>query len=228
MAQLAKRVGMARITVHRITAGRAGLLNELRALDAAVPKQTSVRERLLQAALSIITDRGMHALTMTAVAQRASVAPATLYRQFADRPALLSALAEVSPARHAAQELELTLSDDVEADLTRFAAALLRFFVLAGDGFLHSLVAIRHSPELARALRARSTGRTQQRLERYLAQQVNAGRLTIKNTSHAASAFLGQLAFFGWLAPTVELPRPSEHELAQYVVRLFLQGVQAL
>jgi len=50
------------------------------------------RERILEAAIRVILDDGVHAFTMQAVADRAGVSHRTVYRHFATREALLTGL----------------------------------------------------------------------------------------------------------------------------------------
>ena len=53
-----------------------------------------LREALVEGALALLRDEGLEALTLRAVARRAGVSQAAPYRHFADRRALVAAVAE--------------------------------------------------------------------------------------------------------------------------------------
>jgi AcrR family transcriptional regulator len=64
------------------------------AKDALAPKQQRSREtlsRLLHAAVEVLDRRGLAGATIPRIAQAAGVAPASIYRRFRDRDALLRA-----------------------------------------------------------------------------------------------------------------------------------------
>ena len=54
----------------------------------------NLRAALVEAALGLVTREGLEALTLRAAARRAGVSPAAPYRHFADKRALLAAVAE--------------------------------------------------------------------------------------------------------------------------------------
>lgn len=87
---------------------------------------------LVTAALELVQSEGIEALTLRAVARRAGVSEAAPYRHFADKDALLAAVAEqgfVSLKR----EMDAAAAHAVEADplsrLRRLGAAYVRFAV---------------------------------------------------------------------------------------------------
>ena len=63
-------------------------------ITAAETAHGDVRSRILTVALKLLAARGPHALTTRAVAEAAGVQPPVLYRHFADKEAMLDALAE--------------------------------------------------------------------------------------------------------------------------------------
>ncbi|MBW2286980.1 MAG: TetR/AcrR family transcriptional regulator [Deltaproteobacteria bacterium] len=66
--------------------GSAGLLTE----KPLTPAQRARRERLCEAARTLASEGGYSAVTMRAVAQRASVGPATVYRYFSSKDHLIA------------------------------------------------------------------------------------------------------------------------------------------
>src|SRR6516225_9375031 len=66
---------------------------------------------LVQAGIEILHEEGVHALTLRAVARRAGVSHAAPYRHFADKEALLAAIAE-DGYRRLISELADVLADE--------------------------------------------------------------------------------------------------------------------
>ena len=77
------------------------------------------REQLLDAALRIALDRGFHAVTVDGVARAAGVTRPVVYGAFADRGALLAALADRAEERVLAQLAGVfpSVPGDADADL---------------------------------------------------------------------------------------------------------------
>ncbi|GAB0114321.1 TetR/AcrR family transcriptional regulator [Acidisoma sp. C75] len=84
------------------------------ASDAA---QSGVRERILEAATSLIATGGLAALTTRAVAARAGVQAPTLYRLFGEKRGLLDAVAEYGLAAFIAQKASAAPHPDPVQDL---------------------------------------------------------------------------------------------------------------
>lgn len=98
------------------------------ALDPAVaPPDDATSERILDAALALVADAGMRAVTMDAVAARAAVGRMTVYRRFGDRPSLVEALT-VRETRRSLAEVAATQANPrlgpVELVAEGFAAAI--------------------------------------------------------------------------------------------------------
>ncbi|WP_067485674.1 TetR/AcrR family transcriptional regulator [Actinomadura hibisca] len=90
-----------------------------------------MRERILTAAITVIGRRGVTAATTKEIARAAGVSEGSLYNHFASKTALFAAaLAEVTgTARTAMAELLGAVGrDTVEANLTRLAARMVRFY----------------------------------------------------------------------------------------------------
>lgn len=99
-----------------------------RALDPAVaPPDDATSERVLDAALALLAESGMRALTMDAVSARAGVGRMTVYRRFGDRASLIEALT-VRETRRSLAEIAATQADPsigaTEAIAAGFAAAI--------------------------------------------------------------------------------------------------------
>ncbi|MFH1462845.1 MAG: TetR/AcrR family transcriptional regulator [Pseudomonadota bacterium] len=218
MAELAAAVGTSRAAVYRVFPSRQALLQALQS-ERAVAVPPSTRERILAAAVVVLVESGLDALTVDEVARRAGVTPVTVYRHFADRDSLVeAALGEAQPREHA-RALSLD-GDDPEEDLAAFATSTLAFLEEHGEVLRLALGAPRERlPGLAR-LHASPLGATRS-LTVYLGRQMVAGRLPRRDPEVLAWTFVSLLLTFGCLAPAVGgPPPPSGRDLA----RLFLHG----
>jgi AcrR family transcriptional regulator len=130
-------------TAHRPNTGRRGRPYH----------HGDLRTALVEAAARMAADTGPASVTLREVARRAGVSQAAPYHHFADKAALLAAVAEEGFRRfdaHQAEALLQTPSDPVEqlADLgvsyLRFAVASPHYFQVM---FRPSLVTARRSPE---------------------------------------------------------------------------------
>jgi AcrR family transcriptional regulator len=88
-----------------------------------------LKAALLESALDILRDQGLEALTLRAVARRAGVSQAAPYRHFADRRALVAAVAELG-----FREMQARMSDAMQPagagsqpGLRQVAVAYVRF-----------------------------------------------------------------------------------------------------
>jgi AcrR family transcriptional regulator len=84
------------------------------------PRRAAIDAAIIRATVELMTEGGVPATTLTAVAQRAGVARATVYLRWKSRSALIGAA-----ARAAVGGDVLPLTGDIERDI-RFAAAWLQ------------------------------------------------------------------------------------------------------
>lgn len=152
--QLARAVGMSRATLYRRLAGDDALAAEIERIRAEGAR--SAREELLRAATMLLAEKGPSGLTMDAVAERAGLSAATLYRHFEDREKLVR---EVLRASLPAEPLRRTLADGgpLEDVLVRFVDAalarlreqphLLRLFLFGDEQEVRELQRLRLDEE---------------------------------------------------------------------------------
>ena len=89
------------------------------------PRRAAIDAAIVRAAVELMTDGGVEATTLTAVARRAGVARATVYLRWPTRSALIGAA-----ARAAVGGQVLPLTGDVEHDIRVGAAWIRRVFAL--------------------------------------------------------------------------------------------------
>lgn len=109
------------------------------ALDpSASPPGDATSERILDAALALVVESGMRAVTMDAVADRAGVGRMTVYRRFGGRAGLIEALT-VRETRRSLAEIAAT-----QADRSIGAAGLV------AEGFAAAIRIAREHPLFSR------------------------------------------------------------------------------
>jgi AcrR family transcriptional regulator len=97
--------------------------------DHRTSAKRATRERILEAALGVFSEKGFHVATMDEVAERAGVGKGTLYRYFANKEALFNEL-----VRQRLEELEtrartiLDGQDEVLTMITKYLRVYFEFF----------------------------------------------------------------------------------------------------
>lgn len=123
LTQLARPSGMSRATLYRRLAADDALAKEVERIRTEGVR--SPKDEFLHAAMLLLTERGLSGLTMEAVAERAGLSTATLYRTFADRETLVREVLRMSmpaePLRHV-----LASDGSIPEVLERFVDGLLR------------------------------------------------------------------------------------------------------
>jgi AcrR family transcriptional regulator len=89
------------------------------------PRRAAIDAAIIRAAVELMTEGGVEATTLTAVAERAGCARATVYLRWPSRSALIGAA-----ARAAVGGQVLPLTGDVEQDIRAAAAFMQRVFAL--------------------------------------------------------------------------------------------------
>lgn len=219
MGALAARAGVSRGTVYRRYGDRAGVvaaLAEARGVAVAA-LGADVRSRALDAVASLIAERGISGTSVEAVAQRAGVGAATVYRHFVDRRGLLAAFAAQRSPRRLLPRVEAggeagEVLFEVVVGVIEFARdnpGLVRM-MFADDPESRALLGeMREGPRMSAALAG------------YFAGEVEAGRLWGEPEAMAAALagmVLGLFQFGGGDA------LGDVEAQARWVVSLFLDG----
>ncbi|RIK56223.1 MAG: hypothetical protein DCC57_03735 [Chloroflexi bacterium] len=227
MERLAAASGLSRATLYRRFGSRRALVQRLiceRGLSADDLLAPDVRTRVLQAARAVFGREGFAAATVEQIAQEAGVGPATIYRHFGSKEALVQAFIQASAPRRRLRELAATRDGDLEEDLAALAGAALHFMHDNRDLFQLAL----QDGATAGALRSRLQsveGRSAHALAGYLERQMAAGRLRAGDPFELALSFLGMM--FGHALVGVQFydhPLGDPESVARRLTRLFLQG----
>ncbi|MEU8174973.1 TetR/AcrR family transcriptional regulator [Microbispora hainanensis] len=124
--------------------------------------RAAVRDAALNAMAALVAERGLVALTMSQIAERAGVGRATLYKYFPDAQAVLTAWHERQITEHL--DRLTAAADPAEPALVRLRAALRAFAEIQHHSARH------HGGELAALLhRGEHVDRARHRLREFVA-----------------------------------------------------------
>lgn len=217
VAQLARPAGMSRATLYRRLAADRALAAEVeRVRREGAP---SPRQELLQAATALLAEKGLSALKMDAVAERAGFSTATLYRCFGDRDGLVREV--VRGSLSAAPVLAALLEDGpFEEVLVRFVEAMLAR--LREQPHLLRLLLFGDAEDI-RELRSLRRGEERMSLALLGLLERRGERLRPVKPERLAAALMGQV--LGALV-FQRLHGDGEAPDARTIVALFLRGAQ--
>lgn len=193
--QLARAAGVSRASFYRVFQSREELL---RALD--VPPEPQASERILAAALDEVGARGLAALSMDDLADRAGVSRATLYRLFPGKAAVFSALVyRYSPLQPVIAMIGAAGEQPPDVLMPKIARTVFRFVCAEGadrTGLLRAFFyeVTRLAPDTEDAARE-AVGGVVGALALYIANQMAEGRLRQMHPFLALQAFVGPIFF---------------------------------
>jgi len=219
MVAVAERSGVSRTTVYRRFPTQGALLEAL-VRDRGVARETvahaSTRSHVLDAFVDLVRVRPPWQVSVEAVAERAGVGVATVYRHFKDRAGLFDAFSRERTPRGFSARLTGD-GTDVRGDLEKLAGAAMRFLI-EHPALLSAIVA--PDPEAEAVIRPQGAS-LRQALGGYLAQQRQAGRIQ-GDPRVLTRSLMGMV-----IAAIVFDPRASAHDpegAAAALVDLFLDG----
>jgi AcrR family transcriptional regulator len=184
-----------------------------------VPRQERSRQKvelILEATMRLLDSQGIETLSTNAVAARAGVSIGTLYQFFANKQAILDALADRETARMAERVMEAMADPAIAATEARIAAVVRA--VAASYGGRHGA----HRLVLEHGVR-RGTGRLRPLMETlvgYLVRERSVGPVT--RPLEPAEAFVLIHAFSGVMRAMILAgdAAPTEAEVAAALGRL--------
>ncbi|HEY2438079.1 MAG TPA: helix-turn-helix domain-containing protein [Solirubrobacteraceae bacterium] len=191
----AAAAGVSRATFYRAFRSRAELLDALNRR----PEPDS-RDRILRAAVEMVGARGLAALAMDELAERAGVSRATLYRLFPGKPALFTALVEAySPLEPVIAVVTGREEEPPDIVLPEVGRAVYRSVYVDGEnrtGLLRALFfevssLAPDAEDTVRTVLVRVVGS----LAGYVLSQMSAGRLRSMHPLLALQSFIGPIFF---------------------------------
>lgn len=195
MSDFASAAGVSRASFYRYFKSRDALME---ALNRA--PEPDARERILDAALGMVGVRGLAALSMDELADKADVSRATLYRIFAGKSALFSALVHAfSPLDPVAQVLAAMQDEPPDKVMPEIARTVYRTIDAGGvdrTGLLRTLFfeVTSMAPDTEEATRERLLT-VVGAMAMYVTTQMSEGRLRQMQPLLALQSFIGPVFF---------------------------------
>ena len=144
-------------------------------------------QTIMNAALTLVGERGLKGATMAAIAQRAKVNEVTLFRKFGTKMSLVKAA--LIDLQTTVEEKSVLYSGDIETDLIRLAQSVSDTFKVFGACLRVIIVEAPNIPELAEVVAGsqRMFGTAAEMLNRYQ----DEGVLLPEPTASLLPAFMG-------------------------------------
>jgi AcrR family transcriptional regulator len=204
VAQFAEAAGVSRATFYRAFDSRGALLEAL-----AVQPEPGAGERILEAAVVLVGEHGLAALSMDDLATRAGVSRATLYRLFPGKPALFTSLIRTYSPLEPVSRLALEMKDlPPEAVMPEIARTVYRTVYGSGETRLGLLRAVFFEVSSMAPDAEESAREAMQTIigsvGAYVMSQMTSGRLRPMSPLLALQAFVGPIFFHVLTRPLVE------------------------
>jgi AcrR family transcriptional regulator len=231
---IAREAGMSRSTLlRRLSGSRRSLDDAVRAAGVEPGGRPPVRERAVLAAASLISDRGLAAVSLEAVAAQANCSVHSLYAVFGGRDELLRAVFDrYGPI--------LNIDEAISGPDTELTEAVHRIFRVLADAFSREP---RVAPAMIAEALARPTGSTVQALAQHtgprmlatlgqwLGAEITAGRIRDIPLPLLIQQMVAPIAMHTMMRPVVdnvpEFDLPELHEACAVFADAFLLGAAA-
>lgn len=158
------------------------------------PKDLEKRCSILDAALKLFAARGVDGVPMEAIATEAGVSKVTVYANFKDKNAIMTALVERETCRLDALLSEATATQgDLSDKLTRVGMALVEMIAEPSRQAIERCLSMEklRNPDLARHFFNAGPGHLRDQLAKLLAEASQCGAMDLKCSRTAAEDLLG-------------------------------------
>jgi AcrR family transcriptional regulator len=233
VARVASAAGLSRATVYRHFPSRADLRVALRTSSdgAADAPAATPREQILDAALAVFAERGIHATSLRDVAARAGLSLSGVHWYFKNKEELIGGIvAHVRVLPTIAQEAALATSTgapDLKTQLTHIAEVMVTAMGGRGGLLRLGLCEAVHHPDVARLIVQQVAGRALPLLAQIFDEHARRGTIRPGPSLVRAQAFVGMLMTRVLLDPLIGPLLPELRVCAEEYVRLVVGGVAA-
>jgi AcrR family transcriptional regulator len=231
---IAAEAGVSRQTVHHHFGGARGLRAQLAAegLAVATAADEPTRDRLIEAAIRIMSQPGGGLVSIEAIAAEAGMTKGAIYHHFADRGELLRAVArQVSPVDEMRDQIAPTLDLPPRDGLIVIARAYYNAMRSRADLIRSLATNAGRDPELAEAVMSEIIGQGAPMMLGWFAHQMSLGRLRAVDPTLVIQALFGPVFMLLILGPTVfdQISQVGIHPAVDNVeayIDLLLRGIE--
>jgi AcrR family transcriptional regulator len=229
---VAAEAGVSRQTVHHYFGGLKGLRAALAAegMDTASAQDEPTRERLIDAAVRLLSRPGGGLVSIEAIATEAGLTKGAVYHHFTDRAELLRAVAHrVSPVEEMRAEIEPSVELSAREGLVTIARAYYTAMRARADLVRNLAANSAQDPELARVVMSEIIGQGAPLIVAWFGLQIQKGNLRPMDPALLMQALFGPVFLLIVLGPSIfdELARIGIHPAIDNVeayVDLLLHG----
>jgi AcrR family transcriptional regulator len=231
VGQVAASAHVSRATVYRYFPDKTALLQAAGADHPAGGLPVEPRARIVEAALEVFGERGIHAATLAEIAGRAGLSLSGLHWHFKNKDELIAAIGESIPiATTLMSEALRSEQDDVslEEQLTRIATVAVRELQRRRAMVRVMILEAGIHPDVARLARQHTIGRFFPMLTAVFERHARRGTLRPGSSRARAQALIGMLVVQALLRPTFDaLLEPDDTVLVREYVQMVLHGILA-
>jgi AcrR family transcriptional regulator len=196
-------------------------------MHAEKPHQhETTRERIMEAAAKLFSEKGYAGTTTRAIAEMADVNEVTLFRHFGTKENLAQEIMDQLGGPAIAADLHHQFSGDYLQDLTFFGRAMLSVMSERSNEMRMAICEAGNFPEF-RDIVAENPRQLRRMLAGYFERQMEAGIMRKGKPELLAQAFLGMFFSYvvleNFLSDSIQ-PRVSQEEIVEEFVTLFIQG----
>jgi AcrR family transcriptional regulator len=186
------------------------------------------RQRILQAAAKVISQKGYARATTRLIAQEADVNEVTLFRHFGSKQNLLTALVQDFDKVSALTDaMKMQFTGELQHDLLKMGNVFFQAIMARHEAIRLLLCESTEFPDLRDAL-AKNPRHLRQMLAEYLEERVAEGRVRNLQTEVMAQMFWGMFFTYGIsvqiLKEEIEPPISTEALVANFV-DVFMNGI---
>jgi AcrR family transcriptional regulator len=190
------------------------------------PDPGQTRDRIMQAASQLFSEKGFAGTTTRAIADLAGVNEVTLFRHFGTKEKLAKAIMDQFGGPALAEDLELRFSGDYVQDLMLMGRMMMKVMTEKVDAMRMAICESGNFPEFRHVV-AENPRRLRQMLARYFQRQMDEKVIHPGHPEAMAQAFLGMFFSYtilqGLLMDTLQ-PEISSEELTEQFVILFVRS----
>jgi AcrR family transcriptional regulator len=189
----------------------------------------TTRDRIMQAATQLFSEKGYAGATTQAIATLAGVNEVTLFRHFGNKENLAKEIMDQFGGPAIAADLETRFSGDYKQDLLFLGHAMLSVMSERSDAMRMAICEANNFPQFQQVV-VENPRQLRRMLARYFENQMKAGVIRKTQPELLAQAFLGMFFSYvvlkAFLQDTLQ-PEVPQDEIVEQFVTLFIDGTRS-